>query len=190
MRATGLNKPASEHVILVDRYDRAIGTEEKTRAHRTPLLHRAFSVFLFDRAGRVLLQRRARDKYHSGGLWSNTCCGHPRPGENVAAAAARRLQEEMGIEARLRRAGAFLYQARLGPNTYEHEFDHVFTGDWEGSPRPDPAEVLEWRWVRLSDVTQLLAAHGHMFTVWFAPALATAQRARRGLAASASGRDR
>src|SRR5687768_6652445 len=141
-------RQTEERVILVDGLDREIGSEEKLRAHRTGVLHRAFSVFVFDAHDRVLLQRRADGKYHSGGLWSNTCCGHPRPGESIESAALRRLRAEMGIlECKVRRVSSFLYRTAVGNGLVEHEVDHVVIGEWNGEPAPDPTEVSEWRWV-------------------------------------------
>jgi isopentenyl-diphosphate delta-isomerase len=160
----------NDHVVLVDERDRETGTAPKLDAHRSGALHRAFSVMVFDRHHRVLLQRRARDKYHSGGLWANTCCGHPRPGESVVEAARRRLMEEMGIGADLRPVGTFTYRARLG-DLEEHEFDHVLVGRYDGDPRPDPAEVEAWRWVAPADAAAELAAFPERFAVWFGQVL-------------------
>jgi isopentenyl-diphosphate delta-isomerase len=160
-----------EHVVLVDHRDRETGIAAKLAAHQTGALHRAFSVMLVDRRGRLLLQRRARGKYHSGGLWANTCCGHPRPGETVVDAAGRRLREEMGIVTPLRSVGAFTYRARLG-DLEEHEYDHVLTGRFDGVPNPDPSEVEEWRWADPSDAAAELAAEPDRFAAWFAKVLA------------------
>jgi isopentenyl-diphosphate Delta-isomerase len=160
-------------VVLVDEQDHAVGTASKLAAHRTGALHRAFSVFLFDGRGRLLLQRRALAKYHSGGLWTNTCCGHPRPGESVTDAAGRRLREEMGIACALRPAGAFRYRARLG-ELEEHEFDHVLVGRFDGDPRPAPDEVADWRWVEPDAAARELAEAPDRFTAWFDRALALA----------------
>lgn len=159
-----------ERVILVNEHDVVVGEAEKLAAHRAGALHRAFSVLVQDGAGRVLLQRRALSKYHSGGLWSNTCCGHPRPGEDTRAAAARRLREELGFECSLEPAGAFVYRAQLG-ELVEHEYDHVFAGRFDGSPRLDPAEVAEWRWVRVDELEEDLRAFPERYTVWLAKAL-------------------
>lgn len=128
-------------VVLVDQEDREVGTMEKMEAHRRAKLHRAFSVFIFDSAGRMLLQQRAYAKYHSGGLWTNTCCSHPFPGESVEAAAARRLQEELGFCVPLTHAFSFVYQAAFDNGLTEYEYDHVFAGYYEGELRPDPAEI-------------------------------------------------
>ncbi|MBC7931800.1 MAG: isopentenyl-diphosphate Delta-isomerase [Rubrivivax sp.] len=157
---------ASEQVILVDEQDRELGASEKLRAHAEGVLHRAFSVFVFDRAGRLLLQRRASAKYHSGGLWSNTCCGHPRPGEETAAAAHRRLREEMNFDCELRAAFGFVYRAELDNDLVEHEYDHVFVGEFEGSPAPDPSEVEEWKWVSMDDLRRGLRDEPSQYSYW------------------------
>ena len=136
-----------DYVIVVNAADEELGQEEKLRAHRTPVLHRAFSVFVLDGRGALLLQRRAAGKYHSGGLWSNACCGHPRPGEPVADAARRRLREEMGIECTLLPAGTVSYSLDVGGGLREEEFNHVFVGVFNGTVTPDPAEVSDWRWL-------------------------------------------
>lgn len=164
-----------ERVVLVDQRDRSVGELEKLAAHRTGKLHRAFSVFVLDGAGRILLQRRAAHKYHSGGLWSNTCCGHPRPAEETRAAAERRLLEEMGFQCALEPAGAFVYRAQLG-DLVEHEYDHVFVGRFDDEPRPDPAEVADWRWVSRRELETDLAAQPERYTVWLERALAQLRR--------------
>ncbi|HEV2862406.1 MAG TPA: isopentenyl-diphosphate Delta-isomerase [Pyrinomonadaceae bacterium] len=155
-----------EQVILVDERDRELGAAEKLSAHRSGSLHRAFSVFVFDGRGRLLLQRRAGGKYHSGGLWSNTACGHPRPGEATDAAARRRLREEMGIECELREAFEFVYRAELGGALVEHEYDHVFVGLSEGEPAPDPSEVGAWRWVSMEELRGDLREAPDSYSTW------------------------
>jgi isopentenyl-diphosphate delta-isomerase len=160
-----------EYVVLVDESDREIGTSEKLPAHFEGRLHRAFSVFVFDPIGRLLLQRRAATKYHSALLWSNTCCGHPRPGEPVQEAAHRRLREEMGIDCLLRAAFRFTYHADLQHGLVEHEYDHVFVGRFEGIPVPNPDEVEEWRWAEVADVIADLGANAGRYTAWFGIAL-------------------
>ena len=157
----------TEHVVLVDELDRQVGIAEKLAAHQQPRLHRAFSVFVFNDAGELLLQRRAADKYHSAGLWSNTCCGHPRPGEDVAAAASRRLAEELGIRCALTRGPHFIYHATIDERCTEFELDHIFFGTTDEVPQPDPAEVQEWRWLSLPAVARELRARPANFTVWF-----------------------
>ena len=153
--------------MLVDANDAQLGSEAKLPAHQLGLLHRAFSVFLFDPRGRLLLQRRAAGKYHSGGLWTNTCCSHPRPGEAVAAAARRRLRQEMGIDCPLEPAFQFVYCAALDHGLTEHEYDHVLVGRFQGEPAPDPAEVDDWRWAAAGEVLRELEAAPERFTVWF-----------------------
>ena len=161
-------------VVLVDAADRVVGAAAKLDAHRSGVLHRAFSVFVFDSQGSLLLQQRARGKYHSGGLWTNTCCGHPRPGEATAAAAARRLREEMGIACAVRDAGWFVYRAEVGGGLVEHELDHVFVGRSDREPSPAPAEVAGWRRVPLADLRSELDRMPARFTAWFPRALAVA----------------
>lgn len=158
---------SEERVVLVDDADCEVGTAEKMAAHTAGLLHRAFSILVFDGAGRVLLQRRARAKYHSGGLWSNACCGHPRPGEALADAAARRLREEMGFACALAPASVLRYTARLDGGLTENELDHLLVGRWTGSPRPDPAEAEGWSWADPRKLRARVASHPAEFTVWF-----------------------
>jgi isopentenyl-diphosphate Delta-isomerase len=155
-----------ERVILVDHDDGELGTASKLPVHREGALHRAFSVFVFNDQGEVLLQRRADGKYHTAGLWSNTCCGHPRPGEETADAAARRLEEEMGFRCDLARLFHFIYRVELHPGLWEHELDHVFVGRYEDPPRPDPREVSDWRWVDLEALRREVAEQPERFTPW------------------------
>jgi len=155
-------------VVLVDEDDRVLGTAEKLRAHTEGWLHRALSVFIFDRTGRLLLQRRTEEKYHSGGLWSNTCCSHPHPEEPPLAAARRRLREEMGFSCALTPALHFTYRASVGENLTEHEYDHVFVGlvD-EVTVRPNPDEVADWTWAAVPALRASLDAEPSRYTVWF-----------------------
>lgn len=161
-----------ERVILVDEFDRETGTEEKLRAHERGVLHRAFSIFVFDGEGQLLMQQRAAAKYHSGGLWSNTCCGHPRPGETIAAAAKRRLAEEMGISPPLDERFVFTYRAELGRGLVEHECDHVLIGRFGGVPAPDPREVSAWGWMKPLELMADCTANPGRFTAWLPIALA------------------
>lgn len=158
-------------VILVDQADRPVGRMEKQEAHRKGLLHRAFSVFLLD-GSKLLIQRRALDKYHCGGLWSNTCCSHPAPGEPVLSAAERRLDEELGIKnARLRELDTFLYRAAFPNGLAEYELDHVLLGEYSGPVRPDPMEIAQVRWIDLEELQRDLQAFPQWYTPWFPPAL-------------------
>lgn len=156
-----------ERVILVDEQDNEIGVEEKIAAHVGGKLHRAFSIFVFDSGGRLLLQKRAAQKYHSGGLWSNTCCGHPRPGEGTEAAAHRRLREEMGFDCDLTEVHDFVYRAEFANELIEHEYDHVFAGKADLPPQHDPSEVDAWRWVEPDWLKRDLRQHPECYTFWF-----------------------
>jgi isopentenyl-diphosphate delta-isomerase len=156
-----------EEVILVNEKDEPIGTMEKLEAHLQGRLHRAFSVFLFNDQGQLLLQRRALHKYHSAGLWTNTCCSHPRPGEETLAAAHRRLQEEMGMAAELRFMTSFYYKSDYENGLTEHELDHVFTGITNVEPIPEPEEVAETRWLTPAEIKEQIAAKPEAFTTWF-----------------------
>lgn len=156
-----------DEVILVDTLDRAVGVAEKGAAHRAGLLHRAFSIIVYDRAGRMLLQQRAHSKYHCGGLWSNTCCSHPRPGEDTEAAAHRRLLEEMGFDCPLERVHDFVYRVDVNNGLVEHEYDHVFIGRCDASPRHDPDEVHAWRWIEPVELERETSLRPEHFTYWF-----------------------
>lgn len=157
-----------DRVVLVDANDRELGTEDKLEAHRTGAMHRAVSVFVFDDAGRLLIQRRAPGKYHSGSLWSNSACTHPGPGESPHSAAVRCLALEMGVQAlELRAAFTLLYRAQVSDTLVEHELDHVFIGRYAGEPRPAPDEVGEWRLEDWSAVVARAKAHPAEWTPWF-----------------------
>lgn len=156
-----------DSVVLVNEFDEEVGTMEKMEAHRQALLHRAFSVFIFDAGGRMLLQRRALTKYHSGGLWTNACCSHPRPGETVAAAASRRLQEELGFVTPLESAFSFTYKAPFDNGLTEYEFDHVLTGYHDGHIQPNPEEVCEISYMSMDEIRSELASHPEKYTEWF-----------------------
>ncbi|WP_346237576.1 isopentenyl-diphosphate Delta-isomerase [Niabella insulamsoli] len=154
-------------VVLVDERDEALGTMEKMEAHEKALLHRAFSVLLFNEQNEWLLQRRALDKYHCGGLWTNTCCSHPYPDENTKDAAVRRLQEEMGISCRLEKAFDFIYKASFDNGLTEHEFDHVFIGNFSGDPQINTQEVADWKYISSEDLKKDMATHPEDYTPWF-----------------------
>jgi len=160
-----------DKLVLVNQEDVELGTASKSRVHREGTLHRAFSVFVFDSSERLLLQRRSARKYHSGGLWSNTCCSHPRPGEPPINAAHRRLREEMGFDCPLLTGYAFVYRAELGNGLTEHEYDHVLVGRFCGRPMPNPREVAAWKWEHLDTVRRDIAAQPEFYTEWFKIAL-------------------
>jgi isopentenyl-diphosphate Delta-isomerase len=159
-----------ENVVLIDEADAALGEGEKLAVHRQGALHRAFSVFAFNSAGELLLQRRALSKYHSGGLWTNTCCGHPRPGESTEDAARRRLFEELGMTCGdLTPAGVYRYRAEI-KDLVENELDHLLVTTVAEVPDPNPEEVGEWRFIGLDELTTWLYERPEDFTAWFPPA--------------------
>jgi isopentenyl-diphosphate Delta-isomerase len=170
LRDEGVMMGGQERVILVAEDDTELGSLEKLEAHQRGVLHRAFSIFVMDPSGRMLLQRRALGKYHSGGLWSNACCGHPRPGEITSDAANRRLHEELGITCDLTHLFSFAYSAELDRDLLEHELDHVFVGWSTANPDPDPEEVGDWRWMGIEQVRLWLQDEPGAFTAWFRPA--------------------
>lgn len=156
-----------EQVILVDALDNEMGSMEKMEVHLKGLLHRAFSVFLFNNQGEMLLQKRAADKYHSPGLWTNTCCSHPRPGELVKDAANRRLVEEMGIVANIEHAFHFIYNARLDQGLVEHELDHVYIGTYDGIINPNEQEVSDYLYINMELLKNKIMSAPDDFTAWF-----------------------
>ena len=164
--------PATDGMLItVDAQDRETGVVDKLTAHRRGILHRAFSIFVFDANARLLLQQRARGKYHSGGLWSNTCCSHPRPGESLFDSAHRRLRHEMGFDCPLEAVFGFVYRATLGGGLVEHEFDHVLVGRFQGIPVPDAGEVGDWKWESVPAIQRQLAENPLQFSAWFKAAL-------------------
>lgn len=157
-----------EHVILVDTNDIPIGTMEKMEAHQRGLLHRAFSILLFNSIGEILLQKRAASKYHSGGLWTNTCCSHPLPGESMEEAVQRKLFQEMGIHhLALDFAYKFIYKTELGKGLTEHECDYVFIGQFDGIPVVNPDEVEDWKYQSLQSIRKEVREHPDRFSSWF-----------------------
>ncbi len=160
-----------EKLVLVDENDREVGQDEKIKAHREGRLHRAFSIFIMNSKGEMMLQRRALSKYHSPGLWTNTCCSHPRPGESVMEAAHRRLKEEMGFDCELEEAFSFIYRAEFDNGLTEHEFDHVLVGWCEKEPEPNPEEVEEWKWASIQEIERDVKENPEKYTYWFREAL-------------------
>jgi isopentenyl-diphosphate delta-isomerase len=158
----------TEHqVILVDEQDREIGLMEKHEAHRKGALHRAFSVFIFNSQGELLLQRRAFGKYHSEGLWTNTCCSHPNPEEDIIAAGNRRLHEEMGLTCELRASFSFIYKAELDNGFTEFELDHVLIGHSDETPHLNTNEAMSFKWMKLDELKRSADEHPAMYTEWF-----------------------
>src|SRR5690554_2038317 len=158
---------SQEYVILVDDMDREIGTCEKLEAHQKALLHRAFSVFLFNERGELLIQQRAAEKYHTPGLWTNTCCSHPTPDEPIEVGIQRKLFQEMGINAPVTKIFKFTYKAAFDNGLTEHEVDHVYIGEYNGIPNPNPEEVQAWKYSSLQEIKREVKADGNGFTPWF-----------------------
>jgi isopentenyl-diphosphate delta-isomerase len=156
-----------QEVILVDDADQPVGVMEKMAAHRQARLHRAFSVFIFNSRGEMLLQQRAPEKYHSAGLWTNACCSHPRPGEDTREAAVRRLREELGFTTPLEKLFEFTYRTAYDNGLTEFEFDHVFVGTYDAEISPDRAEVSDYRYQSLPEIEAELLSAPATFTSWF-----------------------
>ena len=158
---------SEEKVILVDKNDNQVGLMPKLEAHKKGVLHRAFSIFIFNSKYELLLQKRASSKYHSGGLWTNTCCSHPREGEDTLDAANRRLDEEMGIKTSLRKVYNFIYKAELDNQLTEHEFDHVFYGVCDNDPILNKDEAEDFKWVDMETLNNDIIKNEDNYTVWF-----------------------
>ena len=173
-----------EMVVLVDESDEPLGVMEKMEAHRKALLHRAFSVFIFNERGEMLLQRRALHKYHSGGLWTNACCSHPRPSEATAEAAVRRLREELGFVTLLHPAFQFTYRAVFDNGLSEHEYDHVFVGTYNGIIHPNREEVGDYCYKSMDEIRSNLVSHPHKYTEWFKIAFPRLERHMQPMAAA------
>lgn len=156
-----------EKVILVNKNDEPIGLMPKMEAHEKALLHRAFSVFVLNDKGEIMLQQRASHKYHSPLLWTNTCCSHQREGETNIAAGRRRLQEEMGFDVELKELFHFIYKAPFDNGLTEHELDHVMIGNYNDEPVINPDEVEAWKWMSIEDVKKDMEINQDVYTVWF-----------------------
>lgn len=156
-----------DKVVLVDINDNAIGTMDKLEAHQKGKLHRAFSVFLFNSKGEMLLQQRASDKYHGGGLWTNACCSHPQLGEDIQSSALERLNYEMGLSCPIKEVFSFIYHAPVENGLIEHEYDHVYIGFTDAQPTPHPYEVQDYRWVAPDNLEKEMQEHPEIFTYWF-----------------------
>ncbi len=156
-----------EQVILVNENDEQIGLMPKMEAHEKAVLHRAFSVFIFNSNNELMLQQRAAHKYHSPLLWTNTCCSHQRDGETNIEAGTRRLQEEMGFTTSLKETTSFIYKAPFDNGLTEHELDHIMIGYYEQAPVINPDEVEDWKWMPLEDVRTDIAAQPDLYTAWF-----------------------
>ncbi|SMD39032.1 isopentenyl-diphosphate delta-isomerase [Reichenbachiella faecimaris] len=156
-----------EHVVLVDEHDNAIGTADKLKVHQSGELHRAFSIFIFNSKGEMLIQQRALDKYHSGGLWTNACCSHPRPDEATLDAANRRLKEELGMVTTLSFLFTFQYKTDFENGLIEHELDHVFVGTSDVLPKLNPAEAKDYKYISPKKILEDIHLHPDKYTFWF-----------------------
>jgi len=156
-----------QQVVLVNENDQETGTMDKMEAHRKGVLHRAFSIFIFDNDGRMLLQQRAPDKYHGAHLWTNACCSHPLPGEKVEEAATRRLEEELGFITPLKKIFSFVYRADVENDLIEHEFDHVFAGQFSGNIIPNKNEVADVKYMDMNEIRKDIDQNPDHFTSWF-----------------------
>lgn len=156
-----------EQVILVDENDKQIGLMPKMEAHEKALLHRAFSVFVFNNENELMIQQRAEHKYHSPSLWTNTCCSHQREGETNLEAGKRRLQEEMGFDTDLEEVMSFIYKAPFDNGLTEHEFDHIMIGYYNEIPNINPDEVADWKWMSLEAIKEDMKVHPEIYTAWF-----------------------
>jgi len=162
----------NNEVILVDEQDTQIGTEEKLAAHQKGLLHRAFSVFVFNAEGKLLLQKRNKNKYHSGGLWTNTCCSHQSPGEETLAAAHRRLKEEMGFDCEMKVVGHLLYKTHFTNGLTEHEYDYILIGSYDGPvEHVNPEEAEDWKWMAPQEIITDMKKFPEKYSYWFKLAL-------------------
>jgi isopentenyl-diphosphate delta-isomerase len=155
-----------ERVILVDKNDKEIGTEEKIKVHKEGKLHRAFSIFVFNSKGELLLQKRAKSKYHSSGLWTNSCCSHPKLGEHIEKTVHRRLKEEMGFDCELKEIFSFNYKVKFDNNLFENECDHVFMGIFDGKPNPNSEEVDDWKWIDVEELREDIQENPDNYTYW------------------------
>lgn len=158
---------SQEKVILVNEKDEWLGLADKLEAHEKGLLHRAFSVFVLNNDNELLLQRRALDKYHSGGLWTNTCCSHPRDKESTTAAAHRRLVEEMGFDCHVEKIFTYTYKADMGNGLTEHEYDHIYSGRYDMPPRPNEKEVCDYKYISIEKLQEWIEREPAAFTQWF-----------------------
>lgn len=160
-----------QEVVLVDKKNRKIGVEEKIKAHQEGRLHRAFSIFIFNSKGELLIQQRAVAKYHSGGLWSNTVCSHPRPNETYQQAVHRRLNEEMGFNCKLKKIFCFIYKNDFQNGLSENEYDCVFIGKFNGKPKPNTQEIMDYKWISVKELRQEIIKNENKYSIWLKLAL-------------------
>lgn len=157
----------NNNVILVDNQDNQIGVCEKIKAHQEGKLHRAFSIFIFNSKGELLLQQRAKEKYHSGGLWANTVCSHPTPDRDILDSVEDRMKEEMGFSTEVNELFSFIYKSDYKNGLAEHEYDHVFIGNYDDNPIPNPEEVMNYKWMNIKDLQKDIEKNSNSYTSWF-----------------------
>lgn len=162
---------AKQFVVLVNKNNKKIGVEEKIKAHKEGKLHRAFSIFVFNSKGELLVQQRAKTKYHSGELWSNTVCSHPKLNETYHQAVHRRLKEEMNFDCKLKKIFCFIYNTGFQNGLIENEYDCVFIGKFDGKPKPDPKEIMAYKWISIKELKQDIIANPNKYSVWLKLAL-------------------
>lgn len=160
-----------EEVILVNKKNKKIGTEEKIMAHKLGKLHRAFSIFVFNFEGKLLIQQRSLKKYHCGGIWANTVCSHPRPRESYNQAVHRRLKEEMGFDCKLKKLFYFIYLAKFSNGLIENEYDYVFVGKFNGTPNPNSEEIINYKWISIKELKQEIKINPEKYSTWLKIAL-------------------
>ena len=160
------HNPMGDNVILVDKNNKEIGVEEKLKAHKKGKLHRAFSIFVFNSKKELLIQQRAKEKYHCGEIWANTCCSHPRPNETYNNAIHRRLREEMGFNCKLKKLFCFIYKVKFPNGLTEHEYDCVFVGKSNAKPNPNSKEVMNYKWISLEDLKNDISKYPNKYSKW------------------------
>ncbi|MFH1661805.1 MAG: isopentenyl-diphosphate Delta-isomerase [Candidatus Falkowbacteria bacterium] len=162
---------AKQQVVLVDKNNRKIGVEEKIKAHKEGKLHRAFSIFIFNSNRELLIQQRAKTKYHSGSLWSNTVCSHPKPNETYLQATHRRLKEEMGFDCKLKKLFCFIYNTGFRNGLIENEYDCIFVGKFDGKPKSNHKEIIDYKWISIKELKKDIISHPNKYSVWLKIAL-------------------
>lgn len=170
-----------EQIILVDEQDQQIGTEGKLKTHQDGALHRAYSIYIFNDQNELMLQQRAKDKYHCGGLWTNTTCSHPRADEDLVNSAHRRLKEEMGFDTEVKKIGEYIYKVSFDNGLTEHEYIHVFIGRYNQEPHLNLAEAMNWKWMKIEDLEKAIEEDPNSYTYWMKKALPLVKEALKTL---------
>ena len=166
-----------EQIIIVDENDQQIGMGGKLKVHQDGALHRALSLYIFNDQDELMLQQRAKDKYHCGGLWTNTTCSHPRIDEDLSDAAHRRLQEEMGFDTEMKKVGEYTYKVAFENGLTEHEYVHVFIGRYNDEPNLNPEEAMNWKWIKIEELENAIKKDSNAYTYWMKKALPSVKEA-------------